>query len=173
MGLGDELAFRQLYDLTARRVAQVVARTLRSPDQTADVVQEVFLQVWQDAGRFDRARGSVLGWLTTMAHRRAVDRVRLVIRRAERDHRAAVVEPTTVPDVAEVGLARVEATALRVAVALLPPRQREAVVLTFFDGYSHQQAALALSVPLGTLKSRVQCAVATLRRQYAASAAPV
>lgn len=160
---GDDDAFRELYAQTHRSVARTVTTTLRSPEHSAEVVQEVYLYVWQHAAAFDVGRGSVLGWILMLARRRAVDRVRHVAGVVRRDHRDAAEAEDTTPDVADVGLARHEADQLRRAVRKLTDRQRDAVVLTFLHGYTHQQAAALLSIPLGTLKTRVRAGVISLR----------
>jgi RNA polymerase sigma-70 factor (ECF subfamily) len=168
---GDEDAFRELYDLTHRSVARVVLATVRSPEHSAEVVQEVYLHIWLHASSFDEVRGSVLGWVTMLARRRAVDRVRHVARAARRDRRDAAEADVTVPDIAVLSLARGEVDELRRALGRLSERQREAVVLTFLHGYTHAQAALLLSVPLGTLKTRVRAGVTSLRDHLEAPAA--
>ncbi len=168
---GDQRAFRELYDLTHRRVLQVVARTTRAPDHAVEVVQDVYLYAWQHARTFDAGRGSVLAWLLMLAHRRAVDRVRQVTRAAARDQRWAVESDETVDDVAVLGLALHEASQVHAALGRLTARQREAVALTFLHGYSHRDAALHLEVPLGTLKTRVRDGVTNLRAQLCPRAA--
>ncbi|MGI3785652.1 MAG: sigma-70 family RNA polymerase sigma factor [Janthinobacterium lividum] len=168
---GDEDAFRELYALTHRSVARVVTGTLRSPEHSAEVVQEVYLYVWQNASSFDEVRGSVLGWILMLARRRAVDRVRHVAGVVRRDHRDAAAADDTTPDVADIGLARHEADQLRRAVRRLTDRQRDAVVLTFLHGYTHEQAAALLRIPLGTLKTRVRAGVLSLRDHLEALAA--
>ena len=160
---GEEDAFDELYNLTHVQVARVVTALLRSPEHAAEVVQEVYLYVWQNAGSFDEGRGAVLAWLMMLARRRAVDRVRHVVRAQRRDQNSAGGSELVVPDVAEIGMARHEAAQLRCAVGQLTTLQRDAVVLTFLDGYTHQQAAQLLSVPLGTLKTRVRAGVLNLR----------
>ena len=168
---GDEAAFRELYALTHVRVTQVVTRTVRSPEHAAEVVQEVYLYLWLNAGAFDAVRGSVLGWLMMLGRRRAVDRVRHVARANLREQRSAAEAERTVPDVAELGVARHEAALLRGAVGRLSALQRDAVMLTFLDGYTHEQAARLLSVPLGTLKTRVRSGVLSLRQHLMSPAA--
>lgn len=168
---GEEDAFRELYVLTHRSVIRVVTATVRSPEHSAEVAQEVYLYVWQHASSFDEVRGSVLGWILMLARRRAVDRVRHVARVIRRDHRDAAAADLTMPDVADIGLARQEADQLRRAVQQLSELQRAAVVLTFLHGYTHQQAAAILSIPLGTLKTRVRAGVTSLRDRLEASAA--
>lgn len=168
---GDEDAFRQLYDLTHGRVARVVLATVRSPEHAAEVVQEVYLHVWLQAATFDAVQGPVLGWILMLARRRAVDRVRHVVRARIREQRDAASTELTTPDVADLGVARYEAAQLRGAIRHLSDRQRDAVVLTYLDGYTHEQAAVLLSVPLGTLKTRVRAGVMTLRHHLDAPAA--
>lgn len=167
----DESAFAQLYELTHARVTRVVTATVRSPEHAAEVVQEVYLCAWLNAASFDEVRGTVLGWLLMLARRRAVDRVRHVVRARLRDQHDAATAEQTVADVADLGLARQEAAQLRAAVRRLSVLQREAVALTFLDGYTHEQAAVLLSVPLGTLKTRVRAGVLNLRHQLVAPAA--
>lgn len=167
----DEAAFSELYALTHARVTRVVTSVVRSPEHASEVVQEVYLSVWLDATSFDAVRGTVLGWLLMLARRRAVDRVRHVVRARVRDQNDAATTEQTVADVADLGLARQEAAQLRVAVGRLSVVQRDAVALTFLDGYTHEQAASLLNVPLGTLKTRVRAGVLSLRHQLAAPAA--
>lgn len=168
---GDEGAFHELYDLTHMRVAQVVLATVRSPEHAAEVVQELYLYVWLHAATFDEVRGPVLAWLMMLARRRAVDRVRHVVRANLREQRDAAITDRTVPDVADLGMARHEAMRLRGALQHLSALQRDAVVLTFLDGYTHEQAAALLSVPLGTLKTRVRAGVIRLRHHLEVPAA--
>lgn len=168
---GDDEAFHQFYELTRARTSRVVADVLKAPEHSADVVQEVYLQVWQQSAAFDPLLGSALAWLTTLARRRAVDRVRQVVSSRRREQRDAATSDQHVADSADEGVARHEAARLREAVTLLSDHQREAVVLTYLYGYSNQEAATMLSLPLGTLKTRVRAGVINLRRQYAADAA--
>jgi RNA polymerase sigma-70 factor (ECF subfamily) len=170
VGHGDEAAFHELYALTHVRVTQVVTATVRSPEHASEVVQEVYLYLWLNACAFDELRGSVLGWLMMLGRRRAVDRVRHVARAHLREQLGAATAERTMPDVAELGLARHEAARLRGAVGRLSALQRDAVSLTFLDGYTHEQAARLLSVPLGTLKTRVRSGVINLRQQLLAAA---
>ena len=163
---GDQDAFGQLYDLTSGRVTAVVVRTLHDPDHSAEVVQDVYLYAWQHAHSFDTSRGAVIGWLITLAHHRAVDRVRHVVRSVARDHRSAVEQDHTVPDVAELGLANVDAARLHQALEGLSAKQRQALLLTYVDGWTFAQASERLSVPIGTLKTRARDGLAALRLAY-------
>lgn len=168
----DGAAFRELHDLTRTWVVQVAQRTLGIPEHAAEVAQEVFLHVWQHADSFDPHRGTVLGWLSMLTHRRSVDRVRAVTRSVARDERNASLGPTEVGDVvSELGLARLEAARVRAALHHIEPRYRDAVVLTFLDGHTHAQAACLLAIPVGTLKTHVRSGLARLREHLGPVAA--
>ena len=159
----DEAAFRQLYQATYATVLGVASRVLRSPEHSDEVVQEVYLAVWQRSRSYDPSRGSVLGWLTVMTHHRAVDRVRHTERSLQRELRSFDGGERVEDDVAVIALARLEASRVRAALSRLPGRQRDAVALTLLLGYSHEQAARLLQVPVGTLKTRLYAAIAVLR----------
>lgn len=162
--LGDLDAFRDLHDLTCVQLSSVIRRTVSAPDHSVEVLQEVFLYVWQNAGAYDVTRGPVIGWLKMVARHRAVDRVRSVARSRARDQREYSLTASVSPDVADIGIARHEAAQLRRTVDRLSLVQRDAVALTYLDGYSHQEAAELLKIPLGTLKSRIRLGVASLRQ---------
>jgi RNA polymerase sigma-70 factor, ECF subfamily len=87
---GHEDAFAELYDLTSQRIYGIILRVLRSPDHAAEVTQEVYVEVWRQSARYSRDKGTVIAWMTTMAHRRAVDRVRSVSSEVARDERYAL-----------------------------------------------------------------------------------
>jgi RNA polymerase sigma-70 factor, ECF subfamily len=163
-GGGDEDAFAELYELTAARIHGVVLRVLRAPDHAAEVTQEVFVEVWRQAARYSPAKGSVLAWMTTIAHRRAVDRVRSVSSEAARDERyaAASAEPA-VDDVWAGVEQRLDAERVRKGMASLTAIQREAITLAYFGGYSQSQLAQLLNLPLGTVKTRIRDGLIGLR----------
>jgi RNA polymerase sigma-70 factor, ECF subfamily len=160
---GDQSAFASLYDVLAPSIYGVVRRVLRDPSQTDEVTQEVFVEIWRQATRFDATRGSVRTWALTIAHRRAVDRVR-----SEQSHRdrqtvagaAAVVAPSTPEDDA---IDTDDRRRAREAMATLPPAQREALELAFYDGLTHVQIADRLDVALGTVKTRIRDGLIRLR----------
>lgn len=160
---GDEQAFAELYDMTSSRLYGLVIRVVRDPAQAAEVTQDCYLQIWQNAARFEPERGSVLGWMMTLAHRRAVDRVRSAQSGVERDRRYAVQEPQQVPDVSEAVVDRLEAERVRKALDGLTTMQREAIELAYYGGYTHTEVAGLLDIPLGTAKTRVRDGLIRLR----------
>lgn len=160
---GDEQAFAELYDATSSRMYGLVLRVVRDPAQAAEVTQDCYLQIWQSSARFDPARGSVLGWMMTLAHRRAVDRVRSAQSVVERDRRYADREPQQVPDVSDAVVDRLEAERMRKALDGLTTMQREAIELAYYGGYTHSEVAGLLDIPLGTAKTRVRDGLIRLR----------
>ncbi len=160
---GDQEAFARFYDATAAAVHGTVLRVLRDPAQSEEVVQEVFLEVWRTAARFDAARGSARAWAVTVAHRRAVDRVRSAQAGAARDDRAARREPDPYDSVSEEVEVLLEHDEVRRALAALSPVQREAVDLAYFGGCTQREVAERLDLPLGTVKSRLREALFRLR----------
>ncbi|SDU90534.1 RNA polymerase sigma-70 factor, ECF subfamily [Microlunatus sagamiharensis] len=161
---GDQDAFSALYERTVRRVHGVVWRVLRSADHAAEVTQEVYVEVWRQAARYDASRGSVSAWMTTMAHRRAVDRVRSVTSETARIEHYSVREVgRDVDHVWEDVEQRVEADRVRQGLRSLSALQREVLTLAYFGGYTQNQIAALLQVPLGTVKTRVRDALIKLK----------
>lgn len=161
---GDREAFAALYDSVASRVHGLVKRILVDDAQSQEVTQEIFLEIWQTAPRFERGRGSALGWIFTITHRRAVDRVRSSQSGRERDERIAVrdVEIDFDP-VAEAGDIRIEAERVRHAMHDLSEAHREAITLAYYGGYSQSEIATATGAPLGTVKTRLRDGMIRLR----------
>lgn len=161
---GQDEAFAELYDRTSSRVYGLVLRVVRSPDHAAEVTQEVFVEVWQQSARFDAKRGSVLAWMITMAHRRAVDRVRAVTRSTNRDQTWASHSHEQVRDEAwEAVENRLDVERVRKGLRSLTEIQREALSLAYFGGYTHTQVAQLLQLPLGTVKTRIRDGLIGLR----------
>jgi RNA polymerase sigma-70 factor (ECF subfamily) len=153
---GDEAAFATLYDELAGVVFGTVKRVLRDPAMSEEVTQEVFLELWRTAARFDPERASVSTWAITMARRRAVDRVRREQSQRDRIERSATqreAEPVTPGDTV---VASIEAEKVSRAVAELPDEQRIVIQMAFLDGDSHAEIAARLDLPLGTVKGRVR-----------------
>lgn len=163
-GRGDEAAFTDLYKSVAPRVYGLVLRIIRDVHQSEEVTQEVFLLLWQTSNRFDPARGSALAWVMTMAHRRAVDRVRSTEswrRRDAVDAERGLKAPFD--QTAETAHATLEADLVRVALATLSPPQRQALELAYFGGHSHTEVSRLLEIPLGTAKTRIRDGLTRLR----------
>jgi RNA polymerase sigma-70 factor (ECF subfamily) len=159
---GDERAFADLYDELAPAVFGIVRRIIRDPAQSEEVAQEVFVELWRQAARFDPARGTVRGWAATIAHRRAVDRVRAEQSLRDRHLRSAVVPaaPDEPPDAVIDSLDRARA---RRALTELSDAQREALELAFYNGLTHVEIAEHLGVALGTVKTRIRDGLIRLR----------
>lgn len=163
---GDEAAFATVYDETAARVHGLVLRVLRNPAQAEEVTQEVYLEVWRQASRFDPGRGSPFAWLMTMAHRRAVDRVRSSQSSSTRDETwEARTRDVEFDSTAEKAAARLDAQRVRTALDELTSAQREAVSLAYLGGYTHREVASLLDLPLGTAKTRIRDGLIRLRDQ--------
>ena len=161
---GDADAFALLYDATSSRTYGVVWRVLRSADHAAEVTQEVYTEVWRQATRFEAGKGSVTAWITTMAHRRAVDRVRSVTSEVARDEHYARAEPGREIDHVWEGVSeRLDAERVRKGLERLTPIQREALTLAYFGGYTQSQVAEQLKLPLGTVKTRIRDGLISLR----------
>ena len=161
---GDEAAFARLYDATAARVHGLTLRVVRDPAQAEEVTQEAFLEVWRTAARFDPGRGSPLGWVLTIAHRKAVDRVRSAEASTRRDETYEQRNQRVAHDAtAEAAQASMEARRVRGALANLTPVQREAVGLAFLGGYTHTEVATMLDLPVGTAKTRIRDGLIRLR----------
>ncbi len=153
----DHAAFGELYDLTMRRVYGTVLKVLRSPDHAQEVTQEIYVEVWRLASKYAPDKGSVLAWILTMAHRRAVDRVRSVSSEVARDERYAFIdlEPES-DDVWDSVAQKHDVERVRGAIATLTPIQRQAVQLAYYEGLTQSQIATALNLPLGTVKTRIR-----------------
>jgi|KBSSwiStaDraftv2_1062776.scaffolds.fasta_scaffold06875_7 RNA polymerase sigma-70 factor (ECF subfamily) len=166
-GHGDADAFAAVYDLLAARVFGLVTRVVRDAAQAEEVTQEVFVEVWHKANRFDPARGSAMGWVATLAHRRAVDRVRSAQAATERDRRVAVVAPrdgeTGYDEVAEQVELRMEYERLRRCLDGLTERQRESISLAYYSGYTYREVAELLAIPVTTVKTRMRDGLIRLR----------
>lgn len=167
---GDEDAFAELYDMVAPGVYGMTRRILRNPAQAEEVAQEVLVEVWRTARRYDPAKGSVLTWVMTMAHRRAVDRVRSEEAMQRRNERAGV-EAHPIPAAGVDGEVLDGLDRARVARALdeLTSTQRESVELAFYGGLSHTEIATLLGVPLGTVKTRIRDGLIRLRDAFGAA----
>ncbi len=161
---GDQQAFAELYDQISPRVFGLIKRLLRDHSQSEEVTQEVFLEIWQTATRFDPNKGAAATWILTMAHRRAVDRVRSSQSSRDRDTRIGIRDYNPDYDnVAETIEVRVEHERVEKAMTRLTELQRQAVSLAYYGGFSHSEVAAKLSVPIGTVKTRLRDGMIRLR----------
>jgi RNA polymerase sigma-70 factor, ECF subfamily len=159
---GDADAFDAVYDQVVGSVFGVVRRVVRDPAQSEEVTQDVLLEVWRDAAKFDPGRGSATAWVMTLAHRRAVDRVRSVQKESERERRTAAAD-VPFDEVAEAVESNLERERVRRCLGSLTELQRESVTLAYYGGYTYNQVASLLGVPGGTVKTRMRDALIRLR----------
>lgn len=163
---GDQRAFAELYDMLSPRVFALILRVLVNRSQSEEVLQEVFLEVWQSAGRFAPNKGQGRSWVLTIAHRRAVDRVRASQASADRDTRIGLRDLDDARDlVAETVESRMESERVAMALAALPQAQQEALVLAYYGGYSQSEISVLIGAPLGTIKTRMRDGLSRLRRE--------
>lgn len=161
---GDEDAFERFYDLLVPAVHGLVLQVVRNPAHAEEVTQEVFVEAWRTAARFDPQRGSVRAWMATMARRRAIDRVRAAQAAGERDVRVGSASMDRDADVtSEAVEIRLEQQQVRRCLGGLTDLQREAVTLAFYRGHTHREVAGLLDVPLGTVKTRLRDGLIRLR----------
>ena len=162
---GDRDAFSRFYDLAAPLAYGLIRRVLRNPDAAAEVLQEVFWQVWKEAAQYDTKRGSPEAWLVMRAKTRAIDRLRSM-RRRDRTFVAPMDESVArrddPPGESPAGMAE-DRGLVRGALAQLPEPQRRVIELAFFDGLTQSEIASKLGEPLGTVKTRARLGLERLR----------
>jgi RNA polymerase sigma-70 factor, ECF subfamily len=159
---GDAAAFDAVYEQVGPAVLGLVRRVIRDPAQSEEVAQDVLLEVWRTAFKFDASRGSALAWVMTLAHRRAVDRVRSVQKESERERRTATAD-IPYDEVTEAVESRLDRERVRRCLGSLTELQRESVTLAYYGGYTYGQVAVLLGVPTGTVKTRMRDALIRLR----------
>ncbi|OBF63414.1 RNA polymerase subunit sigma [Mycobacterium sp. 852002-50816_SCH5313054-b] len=161
---GDSAAFATVYDLTKARVYGLVMRVVRDPGYSEETTQEVYLEVWRMAAQYDPARGSALAWMLTMAHRRAVDRVRAEQAGSTRESRygAANADPP-VDVVADSAIAGDERRRVTQCLEGLSDAQRQCIELAYYQGLTYSEVSQRLAANLSTIKSRIRDALRGLR----------
>ncbi|MFB7760857.1 sigma-70 family RNA polymerase sigma factor [Streptomyces xiamenensis] len=161
---GDQDAFGAVYDRVAGPVHGLVRSVLRDPAQSEEVTQEVLVEVWRRAASYAPERGTAMAWIMTLAHRRAVDRVRSAQAASDREHRAALLDHTPAYDeVTEQVEASLEREQVRRCMGGLTERQRQSVTLAYYRGLTYREVAEVLSLPLGTVKTRLRDGLIRLR----------
>ncbi|HTT51863.1 MAG TPA: ECF RNA polymerase sigma factor SigK [Streptosporangiaceae bacterium] len=160
---GDEAAFEAVYDRLARPVYGLIRKVVRDPAQSEEVAQEVLLEIWRTATRFDASRGSAMTWVMTIAHRRAIDRVRSVTAESQREQKAGQLLPPDPDTVADTVASRLDAERVRRCLSSLTELQRESVTLAYYGGYSYPQVAAVLGAALGTIKTRIRDGLIRMR----------
>jgi RNA polymerase sigma-70 factor (ECF subfamily) len=161
---GDDAAFTRLYDLLAPRVFGLARRVLRDPAQAEEMAQEVLVEVWRTASRFDPQRGSGLSWVLTIAHRRTVDRVRSEQAASDRLQKVAAASVHVPYDevVDQVG-SRLERQQVRRCLDGLTELQRQAITLAYYGGHTYREVATLLDAALPTVKTRMRDGLIRLR----------
>ena len=167
---GDELALHALYERAHRIVFTLILRITSNREIAEELTVDVFHDVWRRASRYDAANGTVLAWIMNQARSRAIDRLRFEGRQ-KRSHCCDMTAPAeAVADPHDVIELRQQGAALRAALAVLTPGERQAIETTFFGGLTHAEAAARLNQPLGTIKTRIRSGLHKLRRALTAEA---
>ncbi|WP_164198812.1 sigma-70 family RNA polymerase sigma factor [[Micrococcus luteus] ATCC 49442] len=154
---GDQAAFAEFYQLTSRRVFGMARRVLIDPELSEDTTQEVFLQVWQNAAKFNPEAGSPMSWLMTISHRRAVDKVRSAQSATDREAKYGASSQDVDHDSvsAEVD-SKLEAEAVVRCLETLTDTQQESVRLAYYGGLTYREVAEKLNAAVPTIKSRIR-----------------
>jgi RNA polymerase sigma-70 factor, ECF subfamily len=160
---GDQEAFAELYDVLAGLVHGIVLRVVRDPAQSEEVTQEVMVELWRHAPRYDPASGSVRSWAATMAHRRAVDRVRSEQAGRDRQERVGRLQTAGVDSTSEEVEDQLDRERVARALDTLTPLQRRTVELAYYGGHTYREVAVLLDVPEGTVKTRIRDGLIRLR----------
>jgi RNA polymerase sigma-70 factor, ECF subfamily len=168
VGRQDQAAMGELYDATVAKLFSLARAILRNPADTEEVVCDTYTQVWQTAGLYDASRGTIMGWLVTICHSRALDLLR---QRRVRERTASTAEelrtelPWAEPGPEDIIESVQQNTAVHRALSILPAIRRRAVALAFFQGLSHEEIAQVMGLPIGTVKSHIRRALGALETE--------
>lgn len=172
MAAGRLDALAGIFARHGRLAYSIALRITRDLTAAADAVQEAFLGIWRNAGRYTQQRGSVKTWLVAIVHHRAVDTVRRQRRRPTSEWPEAEFfhpPPLIAPDPWQEVSAQLDVGGVRTALAMLPPAQRQALELAYFEGLTQTEVAARTNAPLGTVKSRMRLGLRAMRRSFEAS----
>jgi RNA polymerase sigma-70 factor (ECF subfamily) len=160
----DAQALSEFYDQTVGPLFSVAVRILGDPAEAEEVIQDVFIQIWERAAVFDTTLGSAIHWALSITRHRSIDRLRARQRRARLlDELMTTNVAQDAPETGPARLERDEAAIVRTALDRLPPDQRQALLMAFFEGKTHLEIAQALGEPLGTIKARIRRSILKLR----------
>lgn len=163
VAVGDQHAFELVYRQLAGPVHGVIRRALRDPEQSQEVTQEVLLEVWRTATRFEPAKGSAATWVLTIAHRRAVDRVRSETAAAGREQKTSWAASGSRDDVADLVEASLDRERVQRCLGSLTDLQRESITLAYYSGYTYRQVSALAGVTLAAVKSRIRDGLLRMR----------
>jgi RNA polymerase sigma factor (sigma-70 family) len=162
----DETALAQLYDRYARIVYAIAYRSLRSAEESEEVVLDTFSQIWRTAARYDAKKARVDTWIFMMARSRILDRVRIVQRASKTEIASVQAEiqsvKTSVDPVEEVFISERRSQVMS-ALKQLPAEQREVIELAYYQGLSHRAIAEQTGLSLGTVKTRIRLGLSKLQ----------
>ena len=164
---GDKNAFREVYARYSQVVYNLAFRMLRSREEAEEVVQEIFLQVWNKADTYDPARGAISTWIVNIARSRSIDKLRTL---GYREQTTELIEDrvNSKSDFSRIIEDREESRkVIRDALDSLPENQRVAIEIVFFEGLTHIEAAERLNEPVGTIKTRIRLGVSKLKEKIA------
>ncbi len=162
-GRGNEAAFAALYDTVAPMVFGIIRRVIRDQAMSEEVTKEVFVELWRIAPRFEPGKGSAQSWIATIAHRRAVDRVRSEQSRRDREQRDVDQREVVTADVADGMVDQLDRRRVKDALSTLSDTQREAIELAYYGGRTYREVAVLLDVAEGTIKTRIRDGLIKLR----------
>lgn len=167
---GDEAALAALYDRYRTILFGLLLRILHNRAEAEDILQEVFVQVWQRAANFDESRGKPFTWLVTLTRSRAIDRLRALSSRSRTIEEATRVSSDAISDAELDAIGAQRAEIVQRALRALPEEQRQVLLLAYFNGFSQSEIAERLNSPLGTVKTRMRSAMIKLRETLGSQA---
>ncbi len=167
MAAGNHAALAKCYDVIGPVVFSLAVRMLRDRPAAEDVTQDVFIQVWRQAGNYDTSRGSPQAWVMMIARTRILDRLRSrsagIVLKSVGDHLPDAPDAEDWPD--DLAITHEDAVNVRTALATLPADQKQAIQLAYFDGLTHLEVSTKLGVPLGTIKTRIRLGLMKIKEK--------